>query len=353
MLEIFSNVIGEILCSDKQGYLLTHNNELIFVPIHELSWNCNFCNTNIYSLGVGCRLTVFIIAYDYIEGYYIGSLKRTESINPYRELFKLPPSTVIRGIVSDSQYLQISHTIIFPNFTYGTIYHTCKKIPLIVGKTVDTIIYSLWLRSNREELSLEFPTKHSREKFEQKYFVENIDDIKRISKIDPTRLEYGSTISANLTKIEPYGLWFTAGYNIIFIDLMEIFWNRRLSMNDITMEVVQDIYILGYDYIRNYYWGSIRRTKANPYKEFSRFDPSTIFKANILDYTSEGDALVGFSNNTIGKLKKECLVSKVHDSVNVIIKTLFIDAEYDHLCLETPEHHSRKKFVPGTFVQDI
>ncbi|MDR2439863.1 MAG: hypothetical protein LBE12_10900 [Planctomycetaceae bacterium] len=345
MLEIFSTIICELIQKKDQGYFFVHNKELIYVPNNELSWKYDFCDTNtiLVFLSIGHSMAVFITEYNYIEGFYLGSLKRAELTNPYKELFKLPPSTVIRGIVSNVQDSKTQQPIItFPNFTYGNFESICRKIPLVVGKSVDTIISFFTLCMTHEHLGLELPTKHTRKNFDQKYCVESIDDIKRISKIDPTRLDYGSIISAHLIKIESYGLWLSDGYNMIYVDLMGIFWDMRFSLADIKIEDKQ-VYILGYDYVKDYYLGSIKRAGFNPYKELSQFEPSTIFQGKIIDTTSTGDTIICLHNGAIGILENDTITRKNNDTIDVIIKKLSLDKDYGNLILETPKHHSCKK----------
>jgi hypothetical protein len=120
MLEIFSTIICELVKKKDQGYFFVYNKQLIYVSNNELSWRYDFCDTILDSLNIGCLVKVFIIEYDYTEELYLGSLKRAETINPYKDLFKLPPSTVLRGIVSNSHDLKTQQPIItFHNFAYG------------------------------------------------------------------------------------------------------------------------------------------------------------------------------------------------------------------------------------------
>jgi hypothetical protein len=351
MLEIFSTITCEFVQKNDRGYLFAHKKELIYIPDNELSWKYDFCNTILDSLNIGCLVKVFIIEYDYTEELYLGSLKRAEAINPYKDLFKLPPSTVLRGIVSNSHDLKNQQPIItFPNFAYGNFDPICRKIPLITGEIIDTIIGFFTLRITQEHLGLELPTKHTRKNFDQKYLVESIDDIKRISKIDPMRLDYGSIISAHLIKIESYGLWLSDGYNMICVDLMGIFWDMRFSLADIKIEDKQ-VYILGYDYMKDYYLGSIKRAGFNPYKELSQFEPSTIFQGKVVDTTSTGDAIICLHNGAIGILENDTITVKNNDTIDVIIKKLSLDKDYGNLILETPKHHShKKKFIHEKYV---
>jgi hypothetical protein len=351
MLEIFSTIICELVQKNDQGYLFVHNKELIYVSNNELSWRHDLGDTILDSLYIGHSRAVFIIEYNYIDGLYWGSLKRAETINPYKDLFKFPPSTVLRGIASNSHDLKTQQSIIdFPNFAYGTFDTICKKTPLRTGQTVDTIISFFDLRRTQESLGLELPEKHSRKNFEQKYLVESIDDIKQISKIDPTRLDHGSIISVHLTTIEPYGFWFSDGFNRILVTLTNISWDIRFSLSDIKTDDLKQIYIFSYDYLNDYYCGSLKHVGHNPYKELAQFESSTVFQGKIIDYPSD-DVIICLPNNAIGKLKKDFIKTKNDKTIDVIVQKLSLDTDFSNLILETPEHHSRKKkFVPKKYV---
>jgi hypothetical protein len=343
MLEIFSTINCKLVQKSDQGYLFVHNKELIYVANNELSWRYDFCNTILDSLNIGHSRAVFIIEYNYIEGLYLGSLKRAETTNPYKDLFKLPPSTVLRGIVSNSHDLKTQQPIItFPNFAYGNFDPICRKRPLITGETIDTIIGFFTLRTTHEHLGLELSTKHSRKNFNQRYLVENIDDIKRISKIDPTRLDHSSIISVHLTKIEPYGYWFSDGFNRILVTLTNISWDIRFSLSDIKTDDLKNVYIFGYDYLNDYYCGSLKHVGHNPYKEIAQFEPSTVFQGKIIDYPGD-DVIICLPNGAIGILENDIVTVKNNETIDVIIKKLSLDADFSNLILETPKHHLRKK----------
>jgi ribosomal protein S1 len=351
MLEIYSTIVAELVSKEKTGAFFVNANNRFFVPYDEQSWEYNDAPINL--LDIGQKIYLSVIAYNYVDGFYICTLKDLSSKNPYKKLFKLPVSTVIRGTVSGKQDEDGRKIIVFPNGSYGKLYGTCRDIQLVPQRAIDTVLYTLWLRTAQAELLLETPTSHTRKMFKQQYLIKNKEDFDNLLEIDTSRLEHGSIIPAHLTRIDPYGLWLSDDNNIIFVDLMEIYWEPQFSFSDLKSGHIKHVYILGYDYVNGYYLGSLKRAiYETPYRELSRFTPSTVFRGKIVQITDDGNVMVLLPNNAIGKLRNNNHFRFKSDEIDVIIHTLSVDADYNHLVFETPDCNSRKEFSPEVWLSN-
>jgi ribosomal protein S1 len=98
MIEIGSIIEAVVTRIEPYGVYLQHDGETVLVLIPEVAWQPvrdlrDKCQ-------IGERLPVYVLRYNYVDRAVVGSFRRAHpEANPYRQLSRLAPGTVLPGRV--------------------------------------------------------------------------------------------------------------------------------------------------------------------------------------------------------------------------------------------------------------
>lgn len=151
MIEIGSVIRARVVRVETYGVFLAYGEEDIFVVLPEISWHR--IQDLRKALTVGEHLDILVVGYNYRNKQIIGSVRLLHpEQNPYRDLSRLEPETVLHGkvVFLDS----VSVRVELENSARGNIPKNQLEIELKVGDSVDVKIASLWVDQGILELEL-------------------------------------------------------------------------------------------------------------------------------------------------------------------------------------------------------
>jgi ribosomal protein S1 len=142
-------------------------------------------------------------------------------------------------------------------------------------------------------------------------------------------VEIGSVIEAVVTRIEPYGFFFSHNGEEGLVLIPEFSWRPVRDLRDVVR--VGDrlkVLVLLYNYKDRKIVASVRRLhqEDNPYRELSRLPPGEVLEGTVS--FAAGDSLtVQLPNGAWGSLPKRYLASetRVGDKVKVEVESLDVD----------------------------
>jgi hypothetical protein len=366
MIEI-GTLVDATLIAKEPHFIFKYNNCTIIVDKVFSSWLPSV-EPDI-QLGEIVKVRIRAIMYhQYPDQYYYGSIRNVAENNPYLEIASLPPMTVIRGKLKYQKITtQQLYSIILPNKV------NCEILPQFLPNTIpqdeiiDVIVNKIQIDDDWCFVLVESLEKNSRKKFVPKYQIYHDTDFNLIRSIAITKndtiFEYGTIVNATLKDKCNNGVFFEYQKNKIFVDYSNMSWLvEDVSFDSFTIGDKLPVRIIGYDYIENNYYGSIKHLmKNNPYKELSYFHPNTVFRGVIQEKISPlsrsiyaGHYKILLPNKTIGYycpfFKGKEMVHEIGEYLDVIISVLGLSSENAFVVFETPNYNHRKQFVPEQYV---
>jgi ribosomal protein S1 len=150
-------------------------------------------------------------------------------------------------------------------------------------------------------------------------------------------VEIGSTIQAQVSRIENFGLFLKYNAETVCVLIPEVSWrpvsdlHQRFRVGDVV-----DVYVTHYNYGKREIVGSIRRLhpEDNPYRELSRLEPGEALHGQVI--STAGDMVtVELSNDVRGHIAKHRLRMdlKKGDPVDVTVASLDVDSAMLYLDL--------------------
>jgi ribosomal protein S1 len=142
-------------------------------------------------------------------------------------------------------------------------------------------------------------------------------------------VEIGSTIQAQVLRVEAYGVFLKHGDETVFVVLPEVSWLDTKALRDrVHVGEVFDVYVLRYNYRDRQIVGSIRRAhdELNPYRALSRLPPAQILCGKVVQ-TSDDRVTVRLANGASGKIPKSRVPADLElgEAVEVVIVALEVD----------------------------
>lgn len=139
MIELGTTVQASVTRVEPFGIFLKHGDDIILVLVPEVSWSATRNLRERFQPGQ--TLDVKVMRYNYDKNEYVGSLRRLQQAeNPYRELSRLDPRSVLRGKVTGVYKSEITLTL--PNGARGHFFRQPSGA-LEVGAEVAVAITSL------------------------------------------------------------------------------------------------------------------------------------------------------------------------------------------------------------------
>jgi ribosomal protein S1 len=118
MLEIGGIIEGTVKRIEPYGLFLNHEDGTVVVLVPEVSWRGH--PGLLERFQVGDLLRALILRYNYQDNVYVGSIRRLHpEENPYRELSRLRPRTVLQGKVKSLAGNEV--TVSLPNGAFGHV----------------------------------------------------------------------------------------------------------------------------------------------------------------------------------------------------------------------------------------
>ncbi len=146
MVEIGSIIRARVTRVEPYGLFLECGNEKIFIHLPETSWvDARDLRDRVT---VGELLDVYVIRYNYPKRTIAGSIRRLHpEQNPYRELSRLEPGSILRGNVKNCRGNEV--TVQLPNGAWGHIpkFQIQKEVKL--GEEIKVIISALEVDEGR------------------------------------------------------------------------------------------------------------------------------------------------------------------------------------------------------------
>ena len=122
MVEIGNVVEGTVDRIEPYALFLNHAEGKVVVLAPEVSWHDHRSLRDRFKIGDVSR--VLILRYNYKDEAYVGSIRRLHpELNPYRELSRLRPGTVLEGKVTSLAGDEV--TVGLPNGAFG---HVPKRL---------------------------------------------------------------------------------------------------------------------------------------------------------------------------------------------------------------------------------
>lgn len=169
-------------------------------------------------------------------------------------------------------------------------------------------------------------------------------------------LKYGTEVEARLLEKDFHAV-FQFEEGTIFVNAMEMYGRYHngwhIPLEEQKIGDIMKVLITGYNYRNinnNVYFGSLRNTTLkNPYLDLTQFSPNTVFRGNFIP-----GGYVCLPNQAIGRLSPYCKSDiRSNGSVEVIISRLMPGETFDAVLFETPNHNTRKKFIPEKTIMDL
>jgi small subunit ribosomal protein S1 len=154
-------------------------------------------------------------------------------------------------------------------------------------------------------------------------------------------IEIGSVVSAQVERVEPYGVYFRAADDTVLVLAPDVAWTGRVNLAEaFPVGTTRDVMILRLNYKTGEYVGSIRRLhpEDNPYRQISLRRPGEVLHGKVTGAYSNG-ASVRLPNGAYGNVPATELrdrIVSVGDEVEVVIRALDVDEGRLTLGLHTP-----------------
>jgi ribosomal protein S1 len=140
MLEIGSVVEGQVVRVEPYGIYLKHGDETVIVLAPEVSWHEKGDLRE--RVRVGQTFRVHVLRYNYQTREIVGSVRRLQpEQNPYRDLSRLAPRSVLRGKVVFAAGSDF--TVELPNGAWGLLPKHLVQKELKVGDPVEVEVADL------------------------------------------------------------------------------------------------------------------------------------------------------------------------------------------------------------------
>jgi len=328
----------ECICDDKK----------IIVPLEQLSW---IHGENVFNqFHPQQTIPLLITEYNYQNGYFYGSYRATLPTNPYIELSRFPPNTFFRGIViqerrddtvfGDEPVIKLSNGAI--GYLDAHSRFTKTNPPISVGLELDVALSFLSISPIDTRLGLCGPWTDS-------FKEDNRSDTKEI-------LDIGHNVTATLVQKENFGLFYEYRSHRILVEIIRVTWDYKHSgaiMNQFEIGEEHTVRILGYDYTRNIYGGSLfHANRENPYWELTEDKSETIYQGTIYMMPvahPDSSYSIQLPNGAYGDLGRRNVPESLAkgDKIDVMIKTLqLLTYQYSPLILDTPTQKPAKNRLP-------
>jgi len=133
MVEIGSIIEAVVTRVEHFGIFLQHDGEEVVVLLPEFSWEPVHDLRQL--VRVGDLLQVLVVRYNYQKKQIVGSIRRLQQEkNPYREIARLAPETVLHGVVMNTAGSDLS--IRLPNGAWGYLAKRLLPTEPRIGETV-------------------------------------------------------------------------------------------------------------------------------------------------------------------------------------------------------------------------
>jgi ribosomal protein S1 len=153
MVEIGAMIRATVTRVEPYGVYLAHGPETVLVLLPEVSWSDS--RPLAERIRPGEEYDVLVLRYNYRDRQIVGSIRRLHrSQNPYRQLARLEPGTVLRVrvvLLAGDEY-----TVELPNGAWGHVPRRQVPAPVKQGDPLDVVISAVEVDEGR--LSLE-PTR--------------------------------------------------------------------------------------------------------------------------------------------------------------------------------------------------
>ena len=142
-------------------------------------------------------------------------------------------------------------------------------------------------------------------------------------------IEIGTVVEAEVSRVEPYGIFLTHKADAIFVPLGEVAWpSDAISLSDFQTGQTIKVLVERLNYKTKTYAGSIRHLhpERNPYRQFSRELPERIYTGTVKMAHHDG-VVVDLGNGCEGELPltDQTRLLPVGSQVNVQITSLEVN----------------------------
>jgi len=153
-------------------------------------------------------------------------------------------------------------------------------------------------------------------------------------------VEIGSVIHAQVTRVEPYGIFLEHAAGPVSVLLPDVWWSAKGSLREnIRVGDRFDVLVLRYNYRDRIIVGSIKRLhpEENPYRQLSRLEPGTVLSGKVR-HGAGSEVTVELENGAWGHVPKRLLPAepRAGDVLEVTIAGLEVDE--GRLWLEPASH---------------
>ena len=154
MLEIGKQYLAKIVDIEVYGITLEYDGFVVFVPLPEIDWQVSPNIEKKYDIRQS--VPVMILRFSYLEGKYVGSIRRCyPNLNPYRALSLLKPSTILNGEVLSLCGSNV--TIKLQCGSYGNLEKKLAEKDLEKGDRIDVVVKSLNVDEGKLKFDLPSP----------------------------------------------------------------------------------------------------------------------------------------------------------------------------------------------------
>jgi len=156
MVEIGSVVRAKVTRVEPYGIYLDHEGQTVCVLAPDIAWRDT--RKLLERAHLGEEYEVRVLRYNYRDRIIVGSIRLLHpEENPYRELARLEPATVLRGCIQ--QCARDTVTIELPNGAWGHIAKRDLPPGVQKGAPMDVAIASLEVDEGRLWLEAALPTR--------------------------------------------------------------------------------------------------------------------------------------------------------------------------------------------------
>jgi small subunit ribosomal protein S1 len=146
MVEIGDVIEGTVDRIEPYGLFLSHADGKMVVLAPEISWHDHRDPRDRFK--VDDVLRVLVLRYNYKDEVYVGSIRRLyPEHNPYRELSRLRPGTVLQGKVTSLAGNEV--TVGLPNGAFGHVPKSRTPSQWVRGEMVPVVITALEVDEGR------------------------------------------------------------------------------------------------------------------------------------------------------------------------------------------------------------
>lgn len=153
-------------------------------------------------------------------------------------------------------------------------------------------------------------------------------------------VEIGSIISAQVTRIEPYGIFLEHAEGPVCVLRPDISWSARSNLYErIRVGDFHDVLVLRYNYPDRIIVGSIKRLhpEENPYRQLSRLEPGTVLTGKVRDSVGN-EVTVELENGAWGHVPRRLLPVEPRAGDVLEVTIAGVEVDESRLWLEPASH---------------